>query len=164
MIDTDSFRAGMRRLAAGVSIISAAGDNGPCGITATAVTSLAAAPPSVLCCVNKSLYLADAIRSTGHFGINVLRSEHQDLALRFAGMDAARGPEKFDAGAWTQLPSGVPGLADSLVTFDCQADQVVEVSTHYIVIGLIERVTFGEPGHPLVYCDGEFSSLRSLAA
>jgi flavin reductase (DIM6/NTAB) family NADH-FMN oxidoreductase RutF len=164
MIDTDEFRAGMRRLAAGVSIISGCGPTGPLGITATAVTSLTPDPPSVLCCVNRGLALESAIQSSHAFAVNMLRADHHHLARRFAGMDGVRGTEKFDQGAWTTLPSGVPALADSLVTFDCQVQQIVVVGTHSILVGVITAIHFGEAGGPLLYCDGAFGGLNPLQA
>lgn len=161
-ISSDDFRLAMRRLAGGVSIISGAGPDGPLGVTATAVTSLTAEPPSVLCCLNRSLTLEAAVKETGRFGVNMLRADHHDLAKRFAGMHGVRGAAKFDQGDWTILPSDVPGLYDSLVTFDCRVDSILEVGTHSIFVGLITDVHFGESGDPLVYCNGAFSSLLPL--
>lgn len=161
-IEYHEFRSGMRRLAAGVSIISTMGKQGPLGITATAVTSLTPDPPSVLCCVNRNLVVGEAITSTGRFGLNLLREEHHSLARRFAGMDGARGTDKFTEGVWLQLDSGPPALADSLVSFDCELDRVVEAGTHYVLIGLINDIRLGAFGNPLVYCDGSFSSLLPL--
>src|SRR5258708_11742891 len=90
-VSSDDFRLAMRRLAGGVSIISAAGLDGPLGVTATAVVSLTAEPPSVLCCLNRSLTLETVIKETGRVGVNMLRSDHQDLATRFARLHGARG-------------------------------------------------------------------------
>ncbi|WP_072814973.1 flavin reductase family protein [Rhodococcus zopfii] len=162
MIEYDDFRSAMRRLAAGVSIISTQGPDGPLGITATAVTSLTPDPASVLCCINKTSTAGDAIWSNGTFALNLLRQEHQDLACRFAGMTGAHGTEKFSEGAWSEFPSGSPALSDSLVSFDCELDRLVEVGTHYVVIGLITEIRLGELGDPLIYCDGTFSGLVSL--
>ncbi|UGT67758.1 flavin reductase family protein [Nocardia gipuzkoensis] len=163
-IDEDLFKAGMRRLAAGVSIISAQSSVGPVGITATAVTSLSAAPPSLLCCVNKNLMLGEAIQHSGRFCLNMLRDEQHPLARRFAGMEGARGTEKFSEGSWIESIGGTPALRDSLVSFDCRLDGVTEHGTHYIVIGLIDEVRLGPPGSPLLYCDATFSSLVPLPA
>ena len=157
-ISSEDFRLAMRRLAGGVSIISAAGPEGPLGVTATAVTSLTAEPPSVLCCLNRSLQLETAVKETGRFGVNMLRTDHHDLAKRFAGMHGVRGSEKFEQGDWTILPSDVPTLSDSLVSFDCRVDDILEVGTHSIFVGLITNVQFGESGDPLVYCDGTFAT------
>jgi flavin reductase (DIM6/NTAB) family NADH-FMN oxidoreductase RutF len=161
-INGEDFRLAMRRLAGGVSIISGAGPDGPLGVTATAVTSLTADPPSILCCLNRSLQLEAAVKETGRFGVNMLRADHHDLAKRFAGMHGARGSAKFEQGNWTILPSDVPALTDSLVTFDCRVDHILEVGTHSIFVGVIADVHFGESGDPLVYCNGAFASLLPL--
>jgi len=86
VISGEDFRLAMRRLAGGVGIISGVGPGGPLGVTATAVTSLTAEPPSILCCLNRSLQLVAAVKEAGRFGVNMLRADHHDLAKRFAGM------------------------------------------------------------------------------
>src|SRR6201998_2423052 len=116
-ISGEDFKLAMRRLAGGVSIISGIGPDGPLGVTATAVTSLTAEPPSVLCCLNRSLTLESAVKETRRFGVNMLRADHHDLAKRFAGMHGVRGSAKFEQGDWTILPSEVPTLTDRLVSF-----------------------------------------------
>jgi flavin reductase (DIM6/NTAB) family NADH-FMN oxidoreductase RutF len=161
-ISGEDFRLAMRRLAGGVSIISGTGPDGPLGVTATAVTSLTAEPPSILCCLNRSLELETAVKQTGRFGVNMLRADHHDLAKRFAGMHGVRGSAKFEQGNWRMLPRDVPALSDSLVSFDCRVGDVVEVGTHSIFVGLIDDVYFGESGGPLVYCNGAFASLAPL--
>src|ERR1700720_1171158 len=161
-ISGDDFKLAMRRLAGGVSIISGTGPDGPLGGTATAVTSLTAEPPSVLGRLNRSLGLEAAVKETGRFGVNMLRADHHDLAKRFAGMNGVRGSAKFEQGDWTILPSDVPALFDSLVTFDCRVDDIVEVGTHSVFVGLITQAHFGELGFPLVSCNGAFASLMPL--
>ena len=64
-ISGEDFRLAMRRLAGGVSIISGAGPDGPLGVTATAVTSLTAEPPNIVCCLNRSLALEAAVKEIG---------------------------------------------------------------------------------------------------
>jgi flavin reductase (DIM6/NTAB) family NADH-FMN oxidoreductase RutF len=161
-ISGEDFKLAMRRLAGGVSIISGAGADGPLGVTATAVTSLTAEPPSVLCCLNRSLELETAVKETGRFGVNMLRADHHDLAMRFAGMHGVRGSAKFEQGDWRILSSDVPALTDSLVSFDCRVGDIFEIGTHSVFVGLIDDVSFGDLGDPLVYCNGAFSGLVPL--
>jgi flavin reductase len=92
----------------------------------------------------------------------MLRADHHDLAKRFAGMAGVSGSAKFEQGDWTILSSDVPALADSLVTFDCRVDDLLEVGTHSIFVGLITQAQFGNSGDPLVYCNGAFASLVPL--
>src|ERR1700757_1305438 len=161
-ISGEDFKLAMRRLAGGVSIISGIGPDGPLGVTATAVTSLTAEPPSVLCCLNRSLELETAVKETGRFGVNMLRADHHDLAMRFAGMHGVRGSAKFEQGDWRMLSSEVPALSDSLVSFDCRVGEIFEVGTHSVFVGLIDDVSFGDLGGPLVYCNGAFAGLVPL--
>ena len=143
-ISIEDFKMAMRRLAGGVSIISGVGPDRPLGITATAVVSLTAEPASVLCCLNCSLDVRDRGQADGGSRVNMLRADHQDLAERFAGMHGVRGTAKFERGNWEILPSDVPALADSLVSFDCRVDSIMEVGTHSIFVGLIDDIYFGE--------------------
>lgn len=164
-VDSASFRSGMRRLAGGVNIITVQGPEGPLGITATAVMSVSADPPTALCCVNRESRLERVIREQGRYCINVLRAEHADLANRFAGMGGISGPERFTEGSWTgrRGVDSAPSLADSLVTFECDLLEVVSAHTHSLFIGLVTDVTVGDGGEPLVYCDGTFSRLEAIA-
>jgi flavin reductase (DIM6/NTAB) family NADH-FMN oxidoreductase RutF len=47
-------------------------------------------------------------------------------------------------------------LADALVALDCTISQMTILDTHAIVIGLVERATFGAVRPPLLHFDGGF--------
>jgi flavin reductase len=82
---SDAFRNAMRRFAATVSIISCACEGSRYGMSATAITSLSADPPSLLVCVNKSAATHRALRRGGRFCVNVLRSFHSELSQACSG-------------------------------------------------------------------------------
>lgn len=161
MTAPDDYKNGMRRLAGGVSIVTAAGKDGWRGLTATAVTSLSADPPSMLVCVNSQLEAATAIRDAGAFGINVLRQNHIDIARMFAGMEGATGPEKFKCGTWQETTAGVLILQDALVGFECRLFETLETSTHTVFMGQVEHIHLGLDGRPLVYSEGKFATLAA---
>ena len=48
----DAFKAGMRKLALGVALITSATPGRRFGLIATAVSSVSASPPTLLVCVN----------------------------------------------------------------------------------------------------------------
>ena len=160
-VTTEAFRLGMRQLASGVAIISARGDDGPVGLTATSVSSLSAKPPSLLCCVNNTSPALPAMRRTGVFCINILRRHHETLAMRFAGATGVFGTDKYGEGDWSDSGNGVPWLDDALVRFRCSAARFIDVSTHAIILGEISGISLGEAGPPLIYGDGVFSTLAS---
>ena len=59
--------------------------------------------------------------------------------------------ERFEHGVWTELETGAPVLKDSLVSFDCQIEQIQEVGTHAIFICLIVAIQQSQHDQSLVY-------------
>ena len=107
-ISSDDFRLAMRRLAGGVSIISAAGLDGPLGVTATAVVSLTAEPPSVLCCLNRSLALEAVVKETGRFAVNMLRAANQTAGPCLIGKNHAGSTTVAAVGLGLLVPAVSP--------------------------------------------------------
>jgi flavin reductase (NADH)/flavin reductase len=155
-INIDDFKAGMRRLAAGVSLIttrSADGQRG--GLTATAVCSVTAEPPTLLVCVNRRNGSYATIRDAGHFAVNVLGFDDRRLADRFAS--PVPPEQKFDDGIWQTLATGSPVLESALVAFDCKLTQAVEAGTHDILLGRIECVHVRRTEmKPLLFAQGGY--------
>jgi len=162
----DSFKAGMRQLAAGVSVITTtAGDGTRLGITATAVCSLTAEPPSLMVAVNTATGTGAVIAATGRLCVNVLARSHEDVARVFAGMTGINGPERFDTGTWTTESTGAPVLADALAAFDCTVVKTVDHGTHTVFISEVQavRVNATSPD-PLVYANSAFTGVESPAS
>ncbi|WP_246519938.1 flavin reductase family protein [Ancylobacter lacus] len=151
------FRAAMRELAGGVTIITAAGPNGPRGLTATAVCSVSAEPPTLLVCVNRATEGHGAIDGAGSFCVNVTATEHRDLAEHFAGRGGLRGAERFLHGRWDTLATGAPVLADALAAFDCRVIQRLDWGTHTVFLGAVAATRIAAAERPaLVYRGGAF--------
>ena len=92
------FRDAMRRLASTVTIVTTTTDEGPSGMTATAVTSLSADPPAILVCVNRSASIHAKLELGRRFCISLLSVDHRDLPSAFGG---GIDPDKrFDYGSW----------------------------------------------------------------
>jgi flavin reductase (DIM6/NTAB) family NADH-FMN oxidoreductase RutF len=154
--DADSFRSGMRHLAAHVCLITTVGPDAiRRGLTATAVCSVSADPPTLLCCVNRQITPFAAIRESGIFAVNVLGVEDRELAQRFASI--IQGDARFDIGCWSTLVTGAPMLESALATFDCRLTRLEEVATHGILFGEIQAVRSQDTGaEPLLYVRGSF--------
>lgn len=155
------FKLGMRSLAGAVSIITTSDGGRRYGMTATAVCSATADPPAVLVCVNRSTTTHDAIARSGVFCVNVLRHEDQDLSGVFSG--AQKGEGRFKPEHWTHLATGAPVLIDSLVAFDCRVANSMVHGTHTVYVGEVEQVRIGKKGKPLLYAEGQYARLASLA-
>jgi len=156
-VDADAFRAAMRELAAGVTIVTAGTADGRRGLTATAVCSVSADPPTLLACINRATDGHAAIAAAGHFCVNVVAAEHRDLAERFAGRDGSHGVERFERGDWDRLVTGAPVLADAVAAFDCRVVEAMSWGTHTIFIGRVAATRIAPARAGLVYRAGAFA-------
>lgn len=155
------FKRAMRRLAATVTIITTADVNGNrYGMTATAVSSLAMDPPSLLICVNHSASIHAPLEGSGRFCVNVLTTEHEELVAAFGGK--LKGDARFQVGDWRTEDGGLPYLADAQSSLFCEVDQVVPYATHSIFIGRVVAARVDEGIRPLIFADGKLGATQSL--
>ncbi|MCC9152990.1 flavin reductase family protein [Streptomyces parvulus] len=144
------------KLAAGVTVVTARGPDGPLGMTVSAVTSLSARPPLLLACLRDGSRTLAAVRAGRTFAVHLLRAEQQDLAGRFAS-PAATAAERF-AGTDTRQVLGVPVLAGSLAWSVCLTEDVRRYGDHHLVVGRVAAVHVGA-GRPLLWHDRRFGTL-----
>jgi flavin reductase (DIM6/NTAB) family NADH-FMN oxidoreductase RutF len=159
-VDAEQFKAGMRALAGAVNIITSTNAGHRYGMTATAVCSASADPPTVLVCINKLASTYGAVAKSRAFCVNVLRAEDWELSTSFSG--AQSGETRFKSRDWTRLATGSPVLIDALVSFDCRVVKRLSHGTHTIFLGQVEQVLFGKKGKPLLYSEGQYAKLGSL--
>jgi len=158
-ISSDIFRDAMSRFPGVVTLITTRDGEERRGITATAVCSVTAEPPSLLVCLNRKTGTCASVGRTGRFAVNLLGQEAGDLAMRFAGAGGVTGEAKFAAGDWHEDDHGLPYLADALLSLSCEVSEQIEAGSHVVYIGQIREARFGE-GEALLY---ERSAFRALA-
>jgi flavin reductase len=151
----------MSRVASSVWIATTEGSGGRYGLTVSAVTSVAADPPTVLVCVNRRNPLEVAMRENRIFALSALRADQRQTALSFSGHPRDGSPYDFDSARWTPAPSGALRLSGAVAWFDCQTVAVHQVGTHSIFIGRVEHAG-SSPGMPLVYGRRLFAEIMHL--
>ncbi|HEX8444742.1 MAG TPA: flavin reductase family protein [Allosphingosinicella sp.] len=154
----EAFRQAMRRVASTVNVITICVDGRPMGITATAMSSLAMNPPSLLVCINQTASLHASIRDVTHFGVNVLHRDQQHLAQMFA--DRSKAELRFASG-WELDCAHPPRLADAQASLLCRRIDHHQFGTHSIFIGVVEEVRVRGEVDPLIYLDGSYAGARS---
>ena len=159
-MDPEQFKAGMRALAGAVNIVTSNNAGHRYGMTATAVCSATAEPPTVLACINKLATTHGAVAKSQAFCVNVLRAEDWELSTSFSG--AQSGEARFKSRDWTRLATGSPVLIDALVSFDCRVVKHLAHGPHTIFLGQVEQVLLGMKGKPLLDSDGQYAKLASL--
>lgn len=155
----EAFRDAMGHLASAVTIITAGTGAQARGLTATAVCSVALAPPTLLVCVNRNGEAHRAIVEAGSFCVNILAEHNRHIADRFAGRHGHLGAEKFTEGDWTTLATGAPVLADALMAVDCVLAEQVEAHSHTVFFGEVRAVHAGAPAAPLLHFDRAYRLL-----
>ncbi|MFJ9574162.1 flavin reductase family protein [Streptomyces bacillaris] len=149
-------RSVFRRHAAGVAVITAAGER-PVGFTATSLNSVAAEPPLVSFGIGTTSSSWPVLAEAEHVGVHILGEHQQELAATFARSGADRFGPSTD---WSSGPEGVPLLAGVSAWLVCRVAARVPAGDHRIVIA---EAVAGDPsgaGRPLVYHQGRFTALR----
>jgi flavin reductase (DIM6/NTAB) family NADH-FMN oxidoreductase RutF len=153
------FRNAMRRVAATVSVVTCADEDGWHGMTATAFTSVCSEPPALLVCVNKATTFYRRLSASGNFCINLLSFPHVQISQAFSGR--LKSVERFEWGNWA-VTRRLPYLIDARANLFCNTESVTHFGTHGIFIGRVEEVIFAEDAIPLVYQDGRYVTTRPL--
>lgn len=154
----EALRAGMRRLAASVCVITAVDSQGQRhAMTATAVSSVSDDPASLLVCINKSATLYEVLQSGSRFAVNVLPETAADISQLCAMGDG--GETRFQLGEWHSAHQ-LPYLASAEAVFFCELATSLEHGTHLIAIGNLLAAQVAETdAAPLLYADGQYRQL-----
>jgi flavin reductase (DIM6/NTAB) family NADH-FMN oxidoreductase RutF len=155
-VDPDTFRSVLGRFASGVTIVTAIDANGrDFGLTVSAFASLSLEPPLVVVCIDHGASLHPVLRDAQHFAINILSTDQEPLARRFAILAG----DRFDGVGYVRGQTGVAVLDDVLAMLECRKVRAVEGGDHTIFIGEVETA-ITHTGSPLLYYRGGYAQLE----
>jgi flavin reductase (DIM6/NTAB) family NADH-FMN oxidoreductase RutF len=149
----DAKRA-LRRLASSVSIVTCRHDARRYAMTATSISALSMAPPSMLVCVNRSATFHAALSQASEFGINVLGRTHVVISKLCSGEASAES--RFNVGDW-DTRAAAPVLVDAQAAIICRKDKQLEYGTHTVFMGRIISIAMNGDVDPLIYVDGQYT-------
>lgn len=150
-IDQRSFRHALSHFASGVTVVTTREGQHLAGITVSSFASLSLDPPLVLICIDHKVRSHDTIARAGAFVVNILSSDQEDVARRFASRDV----EKFLPGTYALSAQGMPLLADVLTTLECRIANTLPGGDHTIFVGEVRAIATNE-GEPLLYYRSQF--------
>jgi 3-hydroxy-9,10-secoandrosta-1,3,5(10)-triene-9,17-dione monooxygenase reductase component len=150
------FREVLGRFGSGVTVVTSATADGPAGMTCQSFSALSLRPPLVLFAPAKTSRAWPLIHRAGHFTVNLLGAEQQDVSTRFATPQA----DKFAGVEWTPSEEfGDPHLAGCLGWVDCKVHKVHAEGDHYIVVGRVLRLVAGSADDPLIFYRANYRQL-----
>jgi flavin reductase (DIM6/NTAB) family NADH-FMN oxidoreductase RutF len=151
-IDSSRFRQVLGHFTTGVTVITAAGSEGPVGLAVGSFSSVSLDPPLVGFFADKGSTSWPKIEATGAFCVNILGEHQEDVCRRFASKE----PDKFSGLGWTAAGSGSPILHDVIAWIDCDIAEVVEAGDHYLALGAVRELEIGHDGPPLLFFRGGY--------
>lgn len=148
--------------ATGATVVTVRGDTGPKGFLGLSASHVSASPPVMLVSLDKTNSSLDEIRKVGHFAVNYLPAEAQELLSAFGGRTDEDRERRFRDGEWQTLTTGAPVFGQAIGAFDCKVTQMVECGQTTIVIGDVVDFMQGA-GKPLVLFKGRPMAAAELA-
>lgn len=153
MQDQEAFRLAFRRLAAGVSVVTALDPDGePAGFTATSLASLAALPPLATFNMARKASSWRAVEQTEHVLIHIMGARNRHAAHTMS-LDAQL---RFRGDHWAPGPLGLPQLRDVPAWMLGRVVGRYPVEESAVVVVSIEDGGLGEPDDPLLYHEREY--------
>jgi len=159
-LDSWDFKQAVGVFTTGVTVVTSCDSEGNrFGLTANSFASVSLEPPLVLFCVDHRAPSLEGLISAGHFAINVLASDQEAIAKRFARPAA----DKFAGLDWRVGILGDPLLDRCIAHIECTLDIRHTSGDHDIVIGRVHRVRF-YAGEPLIFHRSRFGTVVSDSA
>jgi flavin reductase (DIM6/NTAB) family NADH-FMN oxidoreductase RutF len=150
----------MRRLAAGVALITTSHGGRRYGMTATAVSSLTVDPPALTISINRNASMYGPLVARGEFCVNLLRDSHLELCRSFSGAASA---DRFLHGVWRDHRRGLPYLADCQAALICRIGPSLTFASHTVFVGEVLSVVLDDEVAPLIYLDGDYCVAKRQA-
>jgi flavin reductase (DIM6/NTAB) family NADH-FMN oxidoreductase RutF len=138
--------------ASGLTVITAATDNGPAGFTCQSFSSLSLEPALVTFSPARSSSTWPQLRQAGQFTVNILPAEQQHLAAQFA----RSGTDKFAGVDYSASPLGNPMLDKALAWVDCELHEEYDGGDHTIVVGAVRALGARDGAEPLLFFKGNY--------
>ena len=150
------FRDVLGRFCTGVTVVTTISGGEPVGMTCQSFSSVSLSPPLVMFCPAKTSRAWPMMQRSGHFCVNLLAEGQDELSNAMA----SRGSDKFAGVDWSPSKTGAPLIDGVLGYVDCTIHAVHEAGDHYIVIGKVQDLGFGDAEDPLLFFKGKYTGTR----
>ncbi len=151
-IDPADFRKVLGNYPTGVCVITALNEGKPAGMVVGTFTSVSLDPPLVGFFPDKSSSSWPLIEKAGHFCVNVMGSDQQDVCRSVS----AKGEAKFVGVEYAVSDHNLPVIANSIASIECELYSVTEAGDHWFVLGRVLRMETVREDDPMLFHLGRY--------
>jgi flavin reductase (DIM6/NTAB) family NADH-FMN oxidoreductase RutF len=158
VVSGDELRAVMRRVPAGVAVVTVDIEGQRAGITVASFVSLSLEPPLVGFAIRRDAALHELLREAGELAVSVLAAGQEHLAQHFA-----RGVPPI--ALWEGIPvrealGGPPQLEGAVAWLRCRLEQEHQTGDHTFFVAAVEAAEPGPPNtRPLLFHGQAYAGL-----
>ncbi|GER22245.1 hypothetical protein NCCP1664_07420 [Zafaria cholistanensis] len=157
-----AFRDAFAGHPAGVAVVTAAGPDGPAGITASSVISVSAAPPVLAFSVAGGSASGAAILAGAGLAVHLLTAANRGLAELFAAPGSRRFGLDMD---WYTAPTGEPIIRGVGTVLRCRPVGRMPAGTGTVLAARVHEVLDGGScAPPLLYRRRTYYALEAWSA
>ncbi|STD10345.1 p-hydroxyphenylacetate 3-hydroxylase, reductase component [Dermatophilus congolensis] len=139
LVAPDEYRHAMRRVAAGISVLTTTDGRHDLAMTLNSVTSVSLDPPLQLAVIHNEARCLEALLESKHWIINVLPASARHLATRFAEVGRPSFGQ-LDRVDHTRSTEDLACLDVAIARFHCRLWAQYPGGDHTIVVGSVVRV------------------------
>ena len=133
-LDPKELRTAFGRYMTGVTVITAKTAEGEnVGFTANSFTSVSLDPPLLLVCPGEHLSSFETFKNTGHFAVNILAHNQEEISNRFASSKE----DRFAQTKWSEDIFGSPLIEGATAHFSCSTYERMTAGDHIILVGQV---------------------------
>jgi len=153
------FRRALGQFATGVTVVTV--ESAPArvhGMTANSFTSVSLDPPLISVCVDQQAHLLPMLKEKRVFGVNILRSDQQDLSEFFSRPEQHEKEESSLQVRFRWTKEGIPLLEEVICQVACLVKDMYPAGDHSIVVGEVLSAALYS-GEPLIFFRGDYTRL-----
>jgi len=153
--ETQAVNQALFQVTHGLYVLTAADAGWKNGQCLDALMQVTNAPPRIAIGVGKRSLTHEMIERSQRFVVSVLDRTNgtcPDIIRRF-GFQSGRDVDKFEGFAHELTENGIPYLGDAVAVFECSvlSGSTLDLSTHSLFIGSVDRAGIRGAGEPLTY-------------
>ncbi|MFG1978046.1 flavin reductase family protein [Nonomuraea fuscirosea] len=157
-VSDDTHRDVLGQFASGIVVVTAAGPDGPLGLTCQSFASLSLNPSMISFAAAQASRTWPLIREVGAFCVNVLAEGQEALSSAFA----RSGGDKYRGVRWWTGRDGAPMLQDACAWIECDLLSEYDGGDHVIAVGQVTALYAAASREPLIYHRGRYRALSPV--